>query len=111
MLIHRCESAIGRPVEDKASGCRKNTAPGLGTRRSQLRNLPSDFTCVNVDGAQKTLTRLIRIPARFTRTFFERHEIVEPRLRGEGGRIPVGGITWAAVRVGYERATVRAYFR
>src|SRR4051794_3581527 len=84
-LIHGREAAVGLPVKDQAARRCEHTRPGLGTRRPGLRNFPNRFAGLDVQGAKKSLPSLIGVAGRLADAFFERHDIVQARDRGECG--------------------------
>src|ERR1019366_1180544 len=105
-LICRRKAPVWLAVEDQFSSGGENTRPGFGARGPGLRNLPNDFARLNVDGAQEPLAGLIGVAGRLADAFFQRHEIVKARVRGERGRVPIGGIAGAAAGIGYHLSSV-----
>ncbi len=57
-LVDCDESAVGGAIEYKAPGRRQHAGPGFQNYLSGLRNFPSHFAGIDIDGAHVPLARL-----------------------------------------------------
>ena len=81
-LIDCVKATVGLAIEHKSTGGWENAGPGLGARRSRLRDLPDNFARFYIDGAQEALAGFIGITHRFADTLFESQKVVEVGVKG-----------------------------